>query len=165
MRCHTTEWNLTVPASEDDYNNNTWAWFRHLTQSGSPVIGIFPLARHPGWVNSVWKMEVALYYLNAKDNNSSSTARADFEHVDIGGVGNAAASPCSFVMTVVDQEERLEIICSGIRSTPGDPVNQSTYQSDLSTRFHEQYSRANDLYCLENAIRIARQNHITFFKL
>lgn len=61
IRCHTHEWNLGVPLGDDEEMDDVQAWIESLAFMEGGEIGIFPLARYPGWTNLVWRMEVEVY--------------------------------------------------------------------------------------------------------
>ncbi|KAJ0270612.1 hypothetical protein COL940_011571 [Colletotrichum noveboracense] len=45
------------------------AWIESLAFMEGGDIGIFPLARYPGWTNLVWRMEVEVYSNLTNDDN------------------------------------------------------------------------------------------------
>ncbi|KAF5505400.1 hypothetical protein CGCS363_v004261 [Colletotrichum siamense] len=61
IRCHTHEWNLGVPSEDDEEMDDVQAWIESLAFMEGGEVGIFPLARYPGWTNLVWRMEVKVY--------------------------------------------------------------------------------------------------------
>ncbi|KAF5523748.1 hypothetical protein CGCA056_v005567 [Colletotrichum aenigma] len=70
IRCHTHEWNLGVPLGDDEEMDDVQAWIESLAFMEGGEIGIFPLARYPGWTNLVWRMEVEVYsHLTDEDDS------------------------------------------------------------------------------------------------
>ncbi|EQB55105.1 hypothetical protein CGLO_04989 [Colletotrichum gloeosporioides Cg-14] len=80
IRCHTHEWNLGVPLGDDEEMDDVQAWIESLAFMEGGEIGIFPLARYPGWTNLVWRMEVEVYshltHEDDKDDKDETTHQA-----------------------------------------------------------------------------------------
>ncbi|KAK1855454.1 TPR domain-containing protein [Colletotrichum chrysophilum] len=71
IRCHTHEWNLGVPLEDDEEMNDVQAWIESLAFMEDGEIGIFPLARYPGWTNLVWRMEAEIYSHLTDENDKN----------------------------------------------------------------------------------------------
>ncbi|KAF4856854.1 hypothetical protein CGCSCA4_v000146 [Colletotrichum siamense] len=77
IRCHTHEWNLGVPLGDDEEMDDVQAWIESLAFMEGGEIGIFPLARYPGWTNLVWRMEVEVYSNLTNDDNKDDDNKDD----------------------------------------------------------------------------------------
>ncbi|RBR14477.1 uncharacterized protein FIESC28_07713 [Fusarium coffeatum] len=61
-KCHTLEWRLNAPFEEDETNESeVQGWLESISSGPCVEVGVFPLARYPGWVNHVYQVKVELY--------------------------------------------------------------------------------------------------------
>ncbi|CEI67584.1 hypothetical protein FVEN_g5675 [Fusarium venenatum] len=61
-KCHILEWRLNTPFEEDQSDENeAQGWLESISNGSRVEVGVFPLAKYPGWVNVVYQVEVELY--------------------------------------------------------------------------------------------------------
>ncbi|KAK1838551.1 TPR domain-containing protein [Colletotrichum chrysophilum] len=145
MRCHTNQWTLGVPAEEDD--SDVHAWLESLSHAEGSVIGVYPLARYSGWVNTVWKMEV-LVYTKARYQSPSPGPHirlAYEEDINANGV------------RVINLDDTIHIMSSTIQLVSEDRSTQAAILDDLGNRLGDRYSCTGAMADLEEAILIAIQ--------
>lgn len=101
-------------------------------------VGVFPLARYPGWVNSVWKTEVELHLKGEAGRDPPDLA------TDSGSV------------KVVPLEEVTDIVKSAIPPSSEHPGWKSAVLREILDRQREQYRRTGSPSDLDGAIGITR---------
>ncbi|KAK8031899.1 hypothetical protein PG990_001633 [Apiospora arundinis] len=133
IRCYTNEWNIGIPVEEKNSSNMVHGWIESLAEVEGSTIGVFPLAQHPGWVNSVWKMEVRVYPRTLH--------------------GDQLVEP----VRLVSLEEELSITRSTVPTTPGGHPDRAGRLNNLGVQLGNRYSRTGAMADLEEAIYTTRQ--------
>ncbi|KAH0430361.1 hypothetical protein CcaCcLH18_07873 [Colletotrichum camelliae] len=184
MRCHTNQWNLDMPAEDD--SNEVHAWLESLAQAEDSVIGVYTLARYPGWVNTVWKMEVLVHSKVANLNDTAkrfydrytcTNALDDLEnairvarqavqatqddHPDraafLNNLGVKLSSKCLDTGSMEDLEEAVCITRQAIKTISGDHPKQAACLNTLAGHLSTRYSRTGAMADLQEAVRVIRQ--------
>ncbi|KAH0430364.1 hypothetical protein CcaCcLH18_07876 [Colletotrichum camelliae] len=124
-----------------------------LAQAEGSVIGAFPPARYPGWVNSVWKMEVWMYSKARHEKPSPEPQNGYSDTVEA-----TVASPRSTGVRIADLDDMLHIANSAIQLGSEDRPDQVANLNDRAKRFYDRYISTNALDDLEEAIRAIKQS-------
>ncbi|KAF6806620.1 TPR domain-containing protein [Colletotrichum plurivorum] len=140
MRCHTNHWVLGQQDEEFADNTGVRGWLESLESSRELTVGVFPLARYPAWINSVWKIEVELHL-----------------KADAGG-GPPASVPdiASGSARIVPLEEVMDIVQSAIPPSSQHPRKKAAALGEILERQREQYRRTGSRSDLDEAILVAR---------
>ncbi|KAF6794280.1 TPR domain-containing protein [Colletotrichum sojae] len=140
MRCHTNHWVLGQQDEESADSTSVRGWLESLESSRELTVGVFPLARYPAWVNSVWKIEVELHL------------KADAG----GGPPASVTDTASGSARIVPLGEVMDIVKSAIWPSSQHPRKKAAVLGEILDQQREQYRRTGSRSDVDEAILIAR---------
>ncbi|KDN63222.1 hypothetical protein CSUB01_12134 [Colletotrichum sublineola] len=153
MRCYTNEWNLGIPAGDKDPSSEVDGWIESLAEARDPAIGVFPFARYPGWVNSVWKMEVWTFPRNTIEcERSNSTGHADCSNAE-----PMLRRQHSSIEQIVGREEAITVTREAVKATPEDHPDRAGGLDNLGSLLCNRYLRTGAMTDLEESIAVAQK--------
>ncbi|KDN67105.1 putative TPR domain-containing protein [Colletotrichum sublineola] len=128
MRCYTNEWNIGIPAEDDDSTSVVDGWLESLALAEGLEIGVFPLSESQGWVNLVWKMEIHLL-CREEDGIEVGCQCADNQDQ-----GDSQRKPRHLSTTrLIEREEAFELILhEASEDTPENDPSPDASLSNLS---------------------------------
>lgn len=156
VQCHYNEWVIGLPASEEDEDSYIQFWLESLADAEGFKIGIFPLAQYPGWVNTVWKMEVEVTCGSTVDSPLPALhVGVDFddnEHT----IHSKRGIRHSVSTTHLSEDEITTIGHESIELTLQDDPHHSNQLEDVGTWLLERFRISHSLPTLELAKRFLR---------